>query len=131
MRKQLNAAQEGGEALELPHTHVLSLENARINAALTRLQVRAQKAAFDSNVTAIIRLRRRLADMEGKISFPKELLDANIEGLRAKIATLTEEMSDARKALNSANSALKRFILIHVKKYEGELLGVQNLNAER
>ncbi len=108
LRKQLKAAQEGGEALELPHTHVLSLENARINAALTRLQVRAQKAAFDSNVTAIIRLRRRLADMEGKISFPKELLDANIEGLRAKIATLTEEMSDARKALNSANSALKR-----------------------
>ena len=108
LQKQLKAAQEGGDALELPHTHVLSLENARINAALTRLQVRAQKAAFDSNVTAILRLRRRLADMKGKVSFPKELLDANIEALQAKIAALTEEMSDARKSLNSANSALKR-----------------------
>lgn len=108
LRKQLKAAQEGGEALELPHTHVLSLENARINAALTRLQVRAQKAAFDSNVSAILRLRRRLADMEGKISFPKELLDANIKALQSRITTLTEEMSDARKSLNSANSALKR-----------------------
>ena len=108
LQKQLKATQEGGDALELPHTHVLSLENARINAALTRLQVRAQKAAFDSNVTAILRLRRRLADMKGKVSFPKELLDANIEALQAKIAALTEEMSDARKSLNSANSALKR-----------------------
>lgn len=108
LRKQLKAAQEGGEALELPHTHVLSLENARINAALTRLQVRAQKAAFDSNVSAILRLRRRLADMKGKVSFPKELLDANIEALQSRITALTEEMSDARKALNSANSALKR-----------------------
>ncbi|MBQ3347164.1 MAG: hypothetical protein IJG39_08735 [Synergistaceae bacterium] len=85
LQKQLKAAQEGGDALELPHTHVLSLENARINAALTRLQVRAQKAAFDSNVTAILRLRRRLADMKGKVSFPKELLDANIRHCRLKL----------------------------------------------
>ena len=107
LQKQLKTAQEGGEALAFPHTHVLSLENARINAALTRLQVRAQKAAFDSNVTAILRLRRRLADMNGKISFPKELLDLNIEGLQSRITTLTEEMANARKSLNSANSALK------------------------
>ena len=108
LQKQLKEAQEGGDALELPHTHVLTLENARINTALTRLQVRAQKDAFDSNVTAIIRLRRRLADMTGKTSFPKELLDANIEALQARLRELSEEMSEARKALNSANSALKR-----------------------
>ena len=108
LQKQLKAAQEGGDALELPHTHILSLENARINAALTRLQVRAQKAAFDSNVTAILRLRRRLADMQGKLSFPKELLDSNIEGLNKKLQELSEEMANARKSLNSANSALKR-----------------------
>ena len=108
LRKQLKSAEEGGEALELPHTHILSLENARINVALTRLQVRAQKAAFDSNVRAILRFRRQLADMQGKISFTKEILDKNIEALQAKINELTEEMNNARKALNSANSALKR-----------------------
>ena len=108
LRRQLKAAQEGGEALELPHTHILSLENARINAALTRLQVRAQKAAFDSNVRAILRFRRQLADMQGKISFTKELLDANVEALQARISELTEEMTSARKSLSSANSALKR-----------------------
>ncbi|MBQ6972081.1 MAG: hypothetical protein IJP86_06960, partial [Synergistaceae bacterium] len=107
LRRQLKAAQEGGEALELPHTHILSLENARINAALTRLQVRAQKAAFDSNVRAILRFRRQLADMQGKISFTKELLDANVEALQARISELTEEMTSARKSLSSANSALK------------------------
>ncbi|MBQ3447712.1 MAG: mechanosensitive ion channel, partial [Synergistaceae bacterium] len=108
LRKQLKSAEEGGEALELPHTHILSLENARINVALTRLQVRAQKAAFDSNVRDILRFRRQLADMQGKISFTKEILDKNIEALQAKINELTEEMNNARKALNSANSALKR-----------------------
>ena len=34
LEKQLKAAQDGGEALVLPHTHVLSLENAKINERL-------------------------------------------------------------------------------------------------
>ena len=108
LSKQLKAAQEGGEALGLPHTHILDLESARINAALSRLQVRAQKAVFDTNVTTIQRLRRRLADIQGKLSFPQELLDANIEKLQARLAELTEEMNAARKALDSANSSLIR-----------------------
>lgn len=108
LQKQLKAAQEGGDAIELPRTHILSLENAKINAALTRLQVREQMKLFDANVSAIQRLRRRLADMQEKLSFPQTLLDANIEKLNARLKELSAEMSDARKALDSANSSLKR-----------------------
>ena len=108
LQKQLKAAQEGGEAIELPRTHILSLENSKINVALTRLQVREQKKLFDANVSAIQRLRRRLSDMQEKLSFPQSVLDANIEKLNARLKELSAEMSDARKALDSANSSLKR-----------------------
>ena len=108
LQKQLKAAQEGGDAIELPRTHILSLENARINAALTRLQVREQMKVFDANVSAVLRLRRRLSDMQGKMSFSQSLLDSNIEKLNTRLKELNTEMSDARKALDSANSSLKR-----------------------
>lgn len=108
LQKQLKAAQEGGDALELPRTHILSLENAKINVALTRLQVREQMKLFDANVSAILRLRRRLSDMQDKLSFPQTLLESNIEKLNARLKELSTEMSDARKALDSANSSLKR-----------------------
>ena len=108
LSKQLKEAQEGGQALELPRTHMLRLEAARMNVALSRQQVRAQKRAFDANVSAIQRLRRRLADMQEKLSFPQEVLDANLEKLQARITELTEEMNTARKALDSANSSLMR-----------------------
>ena len=108
LRKQLKAAEEGGEALELPRTHMLDLEGARVNVALSRLQVRAQKRAFDANVSAIQRLRRRLDDIQKTVTFPQSLLDENLEALQAKITALTEEMNTARKALDSANSSLIR-----------------------
>ena len=108
LAKQLKEAQEGGQALELPRTHVLDLERVRMNVALTRSQVRAQKSAFDSNVSTIQRLRRRLSDMQEKLSFPQELLDANLEKLQARLSELTEEMNSARRALDSANSSLIR-----------------------
>ena len=108
LSKQLKEAQEGGQALELPRTHVLDLETARMNVALSRLQVRAQKRAFDANVTAIQRLRRRLADMQKKLSFTQEVLDGNLEKLQKRLSELTEEMNVARKALDSANSSLIR-----------------------
>lgn len=108
LSKQLKEAQDGGQALELPRTHVLNLERAKINVALSRLQVRAQKRAFDSNVSAIQRLRRRLADMQSKLSFTQETLDEILASLQNKISTLTEEMTSARKALDSANSSLIR-----------------------
>ena len=108
LQKQLKAAQEGGDAIDLPRTHILSLENARISAALTRLQVREQKKLFDANVSAIQRLRRQLANMQEKLSFPQSVLDANIEKLSARLKELNTEMSEARKALESANSALRR-----------------------
>ena len=108
LQKMLKGAEEGGEALALPRTHVLDLESARVNAALSRLQVRAQKRAFDANVGAIQRLRRRLADMQGKFSFTQALLDSNLEKLQARVAELTEEMKSARKALDSANASLMR-----------------------
>ncbi|MBR0150403.1 MAG: mechanosensitive ion channel [Synergistaceae bacterium] len=108
LQKQLKEAQEGGEALGLPRTHVLDLESARINAALSRLQVRAQKAVFDRNVQTIQRLRRRLSDMDGKLSFSQELLDSNLEKLQTRLKELTDEMNAARKALDSSNSSLIR-----------------------
>lgn len=108
LQKQLKEAQEGGEALELPRTHVLDLEGARMNVALSRLQVRAQKKALDANVTVIQRLRRRITDMQENLSFPQEVLDANLEKLQARLNELTEEINAARKALDSANLSLIR-----------------------
>ena len=108
LAKQLKEAQEGGQALELPRTHVLDLEGARMNVALSRMQVRAQKRAFDANVSAIQRLRRRLEDMQKNLSFSQEVLDENLEKLQARLNELTEEMNSARKALDSANSSLIR-----------------------
>ena len=108
LTKQLKEAQEGGQALGLPHTHLLNLERAKMNVALSRLQVRAQKLAFDNNVSAIQRLRRRLADMQENLSFPQEILDANLAHLSSRLSELAEEMSSARKALDSANSSLIR-----------------------
>ena len=108
LSKQLKDAQEGGQALELPRTHTLDLEAARMNVALSSLQVRSQKSALDANVSSIQRLRRRLADMQGKLSFSQDVLDANIDKLQARLDELTEEMTSARKALDSANSSLIR-----------------------
>ena len=108
LSKQLKEAQEGGQALELPRTHVLNLERARMNVALSRLQVRAQKQAFDANVTTIQRLRRRLSDMQDKLTFPQKVLDENLEKLQTRLTELSEEMNSARKTLDSANSSLMR-----------------------
>ena len=108
LSKQFKDAQEGGDALELPRTHVLNLERAKINVALSRLQVRERKAGFEANVSAIQRLRRRLADMQSRLSFTQKLLDEKLASLQARITELTEEMTSARKALDSANSSLIR-----------------------
>jgi len=108
LQKKLKDAQEGGEALELPRTHILRLELTRLNVALTRLQVRAQRKAFDQNVSNIQRLRRRLSDMQKNLIFPQEILDENLEKIQTRLNELTEELSSARKALDSANSSLVR-----------------------
>ncbi|MBQ4431833.1 MAG: mechanosensitive ion channel, partial [Synergistaceae bacterium] len=108
LSKQLKEAQEGGKALELPRTHVLNLERAKMSVALSRLQVRAEKQAFDANVSAIQRLRRRLSDMQRKLSFTQETLDEKLAFLQTRLTELTEEMNSARKALDSANSSLIR-----------------------
>ncbi|MBQ7193409.1 MAG: mechanosensitive ion channel [Synergistaceae bacterium] len=107
LEKQLKTAQDGGEALELPHTHVLSLENAKINAALTSFQVRTLRATFEANVKSILRLRRRLAGINGKVSFSHELLESNIKALNTRLGELATEMNTATKNLYSSNSALK------------------------
>ena len=107
LEKQLKAAQDGGEALVLPHTHVLSLENAKINAALTSFQVRSLRATFEANIKSILRLRRRLADINGKVSFSKELLEGNIKALNTRLSELSTEMTNATKSLYSSNSSLK------------------------
>ena len=108
LQKKLTDAQEGGEGLELPKTHILDLESARVSVALSRLQVRSQWAAFAKNVAEIQRLRRRLEGIQDKLIFPKELLDSNIERLQTRLNELNDEMNTARKSLDSANLSLIR-----------------------
>ncbi|MBQ9419341.1 MAG: mechanosensitive ion channel, partial [Synergistaceae bacterium] len=108
LQKRLKEAEEGGEALELPRTHILRLELAKLNVALTRLQVRSQRRAFDANVSLIHRLRRKLSEMQGKLIFPREVLDANLEKIQTRVTELTNELTAARKALDSANASLVR-----------------------
>ncbi|MBR0316698.1 MAG: mechanosensitive ion channel [Synergistaceae bacterium] len=108
LQKKLKGAKEGGDAVELPRTQILNLELLRMNVALSRVQVRTLRKAFDSNVAAIQRLRRRLADMQEKLIFPQELLNSNLEKIQTRINELTTEMNDARKALDSAHSSLVR-----------------------
>ncbi|MBQ3647064.1 MAG: hypothetical protein II960_10805, partial [Synergistaceae bacterium] len=108
LQKKLKGAKEGGDAVELPRTQILNLELLRMNVALSRVQVRTLRKAFDSNVAAIQRLRRRLADMQEKLIFPQELLNSNLEKIQTRINDLTTEMNDARKALDSAHSSLVR-----------------------
>ena len=108
LQKKLKGAKEGGDAVELPRTQILNLELLRMNVALSRVQVRTLRKAFDSNVAAIQRLRRRLADMQEKLIFPQELLNSNLEKIQTRINDLTNEMNDARKALDSAHSSLVR-----------------------
>ncbi|MBQ9404782.1 MAG: mechanosensitive ion channel [Synergistaceae bacterium] len=108
LQKKLKDAQEGGEGLELPKTHILDLESARVSVALSRLQVRSQWAAFAKNVAEIQRLRRRLEGIQDKLIFPKELLDSNIERLQTRLNELNDEMNTARKSLDSANLSLIR-----------------------
>lgn len=108
LQKRLKEAQEGGEGLELPRTHVLQLEEARVNVALTTLQVRTLRKGFDLNVAEFKRLRGRLEAMQNKLIFPQELLDSNLEKLQTRITELMTELNDARKSLGSANSSLVR-----------------------
>ena len=108
LQKKLKNAQEGGEALELPRTHVLRLELARLNIALSDLQVRAQRKTFEQNVLKIQRLRQRVEDMKGKLIFPQEVLDENLEKIQTRLNELTDELTNARKALDSANASLVR-----------------------
>lgn len=108
LQKQLKEAQEGEGAIERPRLHLLSLENARINAALTRLQVLEQRKIFDADVNTIQRFRRQLADIQDKLLFTPEILASNIDALNTRLKEINAEMSDARKAIESANSALRR-----------------------
>ena len=108
LQKKLKDAQEGGEGLEFPKTHLLQLESARVNVALSRLQVRVLWQAFAKNVAEIQRVRRRLEGMQDKLIFPQAILDSNLEKLQTRINELSEEMNTARKALDSANLSLIR-----------------------
>lgn len=108
LQKRLKEAQEGGDAIELPRTYVLRLELARLNTALSALQVGAMRKTFDQNVSNIQVLRRRLEDMKGILIFPQEVLDKNLEAIQTRLNELTEELAGARKALDSANAALVR-----------------------
>ena len=108
MRNEIKAAQEGGEAIEIPRTHALEFENARLNVALSAVQVRRIRAVFDKDVALVQRLRRRLASIQDNLIFPEELLDANIQKLQERIDALAENMSGARRSLNTASSALTR-----------------------
>ncbi|MBQ7733890.1 MAG: mechanosensitive ion channel [Synergistaceae bacterium] len=106
--KKLQDAQEGGEGIEIPKTHILELESAKVNVALSRFQVRVIWNAFVKNVKEIQRLRRRLESIQGKLIFPKAILDSNVDKLHERINEISEEMNAARKSLDSANLSLIR-----------------------
>ncbi len=108
LKQELKEAQEGGTGLELPRTHLLQLENVRLNIALSQMQVRGLKKTFDQNVNEIKRLRRRLVNISGNLVFTQKILDSNLEKIQNRINELTNEMKEARKALDSANLALTR-----------------------
>ena len=118
LKKQLKEAEAGDTGLKTPRTHILELENARLNVALSQIQVRDLKRTFDANVDNIKRLRRRLENMTSILIFPQEVLDANIEKLQTRINELTEELNKARKSLDSANLALARTRAVMTSKDE-------------
>jgi len=84
LAKKLKEAQNGGEAIEIPRTYVLRLELARLNVALTAMQVRALKKTFDGNVANIQVLRRRLDDLKANLIFPQEILEKNLESVQTR-----------------------------------------------
>ena len=108
LKKEAQEDKEGGAPLELPRTHTLALESARLNVALSSFQVRTVRQGFDQNVALIGRLKRRLAAMKEDLIFPEEVLNANLKTLQERIDALIVEMEGARKALDSASSAVVR-----------------------
>ena len=108
LRKEFQADQKGEAVLEMPRTHALELELARLNIAISSIQVRMIRQYFDQYVDLIARLKLRLAALKETLIFPEEVLNANLKGLQERIDALSEEMKAARKALESATSSAVR-----------------------
>ena len=108
LRKEAQAAQKGEAILRVPHTHALERELARLNIALSSIQVRMIRQYFDHYVELIAQLKIRLAALKEGLTFPEETLDANLKRLQERIDALSEEMKAARKALESATVSAVR-----------------------
>ena len=108
LRKEMSEAQAGGQGLELPRTHVLELESARLAAVISWVRVRATRQDFDRNVALIQRLKRRLSDISERLTFPEEVLKSNLDGIQQRIDELEEEMEGARRALDASSAAVVR-----------------------
>ena len=106
LRKELEDAKSGEKSLADTRTHLLELESARISVALTRIQIIEMRKLFERNVSELQRLRNRLANIQGSMTFSQELLNENLDKLKKRIDELTLDMSNARKSLDSANSSL-------------------------
>lgn len=107
LREELREADAGGAPLDQPRTHALELESARSNVLLSWAQANVTWAAFDGDVARVRRMQRREADMrEAGLTFPQELLSADLDRIQAKIDALGTEMGGARKELDAAGRAL-------------------------
>ncbi len=107
-RKELQEAQSGEKTLNTPRIHILELENARINIALSQLHTRDLLKGFERSISEIKRLRGRLAVIQENLTFPEELLKANLDNIKLRLDELGSEMNSAVKAFNSSNMSLVR-----------------------
>ncbi|MCR4817728.1 MAG: mechanosensitive ion channel [Fretibacterium sp.] len=108
LKNEAEGDQKGGMAIELPRTYSLALEAARLNLALSSLQVRTMRQGFDQNITFVSQLKRQLELIEDNVIFPEEVLNANIASLQERIDAMTHEMEEARNALDSATASVVR-----------------------
>ncbi|MBQ7262593.1 MAG: mechanosensitive ion channel [Synergistaceae bacterium] len=109
LNEELLEADGGGTPLDAPRGHALELEAARLGVVLSWAQVNATWAAFDENVARIRRMQRREEDMKAAgLTFPQELLSADLDQIQARIDALGQGMEEARKELGVAGAALVR-----------------------
>lgn len=104
--EQRYTSQDDNESAFLHRVNMLEAEKARMNAAVSRLQLVSQKNVFDANVSLMLRLRRRFDYMQKNLVFSQEILTRNIEHQEQGIKSLIGQMDSIGDSLNRANESL-------------------------
>ncbi len=105
-RIRTHIPQDGSNNEFLHSVRMLEAEAARMNAAVSRLQLVSRQKIFDSNVYLMLRLRRRLDIMQENLVFSQEILAKNIEQLELGIKSLLAQVDSVGNSLNRANESL-------------------------